>query len=95
MNANHRHCSVAVARLGAAQAVSETEPTESTILQIAHAAANFEEVRTDLFAVLRRTTACSSTVFYGLLAWANLHANNPSKAEITTVTADQGIGPHS
>jgi hypothetical protein len=33
-----------------------------------------------LFEIVKDTTACSSTVFYGLLAWANLHAHNPSKA---------------
>ena len=69
-----------IAPLGVAQAAPETELTESTILQIADVAADFEEVRTDLFEMLRGTTACSSTVFYGLLAWANLHAHNPSKS---------------
>jgi hypothetical protein len=34
--------------------------------------------RTDLDLV-RGTTACSPMVFYGLLAWANLHARRSSK----------------
>jgi len=29
---------------------------------------------TNLFQVIARSTACSSRVFYGLLAWANLNA---------------------
>ena len=29
---------------------------------------------TDLFQAIARSTACSSRVFYGLLAWANLNA---------------------
>jgi hypothetical protein len=29
-----------------------------------------------LFDILKGTTACSSTVFYGLLAWADLGAQN-------------------
>ena len=49
-------------------------------------AADFEKVRTGLFDIVRNTTACSSTVFYGLLAWANLQPHKPSKAKITTVT---------
>jgi hypothetical protein len=36
-------------------------------------------VRTEVLDIVRGTTACSSTVFYGLLAWANLPARNPSK----------------
>jgi hypothetical protein len=43
-----------------------------------------------LFEIVKGTTACSSTVFYGLLAWANLHALNPSKAETTRVTGQRG-----
>jgi hypothetical protein len=94
-NANHRDGAVAIAQLGVAQAAPETEPTESTILQIAEVAAHFEEVRTDLLETLRSATACSLTVFYGLLAWANLHAHKPSKAESASVTAQKGTGPHS
>jgi hypothetical protein len=85
MNGNHRLGSVAIAPLGVARAASETEPRESTILRITDVAADFEKVRTDLFKILRGATACSSTVFYGLLAWANL----------PTVTTQQGIGSHS
>jgi hypothetical protein len=51
---------------------------------------NFEGVRPHLLDLVQGTTACSSTVFYGLLAWANLHANNPSKAEATSVTTRWG-----
>ena len=58
-------------------------------------ATDFEEVRTELLDLMQGTTACSSTVFYGLLAWANLHAHNPSTAEITTVTRQQRISAHS
>jgi hypothetical protein len=39
----------------------------------------------DLFQVIARSTACSSMVFFGLLAWASLSAHIPSKAEIATV----------
>ena len=49
-------------------------------------ATRFEGDRPDLLDLAQGTTACSSAVFYGLLAWANLHANKPSKAQITTVT---------
>jgi hypothetical protein len=35
--------------------------------------------RTELFEAVRGTTACSPIVFYGLIAWANLHAHNSSK----------------
>jgi hypothetical protein len=35
--------------------------------------------RTELFDIVRGTTACSPSVFYGLLAWANLSTHNPSK----------------
>jgi len=70
--------------------------------QIAEVASDFEEVRTrvggaskHLLQVWASTTACSSTVFYGLLAWASLNAHLPSKAEITTVVGRQGTGPHS
>ena len=37
---------------------------------------------TILFDIVMSTTACSPTVFDGLLAWANLHEHNPAKAEI-------------
>jgi hypothetical protein len=33
---------------------------------------------TILFDIVMDTTACSPTVFDGLLAWANLYANYPS-----------------
>jgi hypothetical protein len=92
MNANDRHSLVAIAPLGLAQATSVTEPTEGTM---SPRSADFEEVRTDLFEIVRGTTACSSTVFYGLLAWANLHARNLSKAEIATVAGQWGVGAHS
>jgi hypothetical protein len=36
-------------------------------------------VRTEVLDIVRGTTACSPTVFYGLLAWANLPGRNPSK----------------
>jgi len=77
MNANDRHSLVAIAPLGLAQATSLTEPAKGTMLP---RTADFEEVRTDLFEIVRGTTACSSTVFYGLLAWANLHTHGPSNA---------------
>jgi hypothetical protein len=38
-------------------------------------------IRTDLLDIVEGTTACSSKVFYGLLAWANLYAHNSSNAE--------------
>jgi len=56
------------------------------INDVASDATDFEGVRPDLLELVQGTTACSSTVFYGLLAWANLHAHKPSKAQITTVT---------
>ena len=43
-------------------------------------AAHFEGVRPDLLDLVQGTTACSSAVFYGLLAWGNLHTHNPSNA---------------
>ena len=55
-------------------------------------ATDFEGVRPDLLDLVQGTTACSSAVFYGLLVWANLHANKPSKAQITTVTLRRAIG---
>ena len=55
-------------------------------------ATDFEEFRTDQLDLVKGATACSSTVFYGLLAWANLHAHKPSN---TTVTRQQGISAHS
>jgi hypothetical protein len=36
-------------------------------------ATDFEGVRPHLLDLVQSTTACSSTVFNGLLAWANLH----------------------
>jgi hypothetical protein len=39
---------------------------------------------TILFDIVMGTTACSPTVFDGLLAWANRCENNPSKAETTS-----------
>ena len=52
------------------------------MLQIADIALDFEATPTrnagapkDLFEVLVSTTACSSTVFYGLLAWVSLNAH--------------------
>ena len=91
MNANDRHSLAAIAPLGLAQAASVTEPTEGPM---SHLTADFKEVRTDLFEIVRGTTACSSMVFYGLLAGAKLHARNLSKPEITTVAGQQGIGPY-
>jgi hypothetical protein len=43
-----------------------------------------------LFEIVRGTTACSPPVFDGLLAWANLHAHDPSKRETTRVTQQRG-----
>ena len=43
-------------------------------------ATDFEGVRPDLLDLVQGATACSSTVFYGLLAWANLQTHNPSNA---------------
>src|SRR6516165_2069113 len=43
-------------------------------------ATDFEGVRPDLLDLVQGTTACSSTVFYGLLAWANLQARNLANA---------------
>ena len=70
--------------------------------EIAEVASDFEEVRTrvggaskDLLQVWASTTACSSTVFNGLLTWASLNAHLPSKAEITTVEGRQDTGHHS
>jgi hypothetical protein len=72
------------------------------MLQIADIASDFEVARTlndsapnDLLQVLVNTTACSSTVFYGLLAWASRDAHLPSKAEITTIVGRQGPRAHS
>ena len=36
----------------------------------------------DLFQAIAGSTACSSMVFFGLLAWANLNAHMPSNALI-------------
>jgi hypothetical protein len=41
-------------------------------------------IRTHLLDIVQGTTACSSEVFYGLIAWANLNAHNASHAERTT-----------
>jgi hypothetical protein len=71
------------------------------MLQIANVAPDFAgqtpngRAPNDLPQAWASTTACSSTVFYGLLAWANLKAHLPSKAEITTLMARQGTSPHS
>ena len=43
-------------------------------------ATDFEGVWPHLLDQVQGTTACSSTVFYGLLAWANLHTHKPSTA---------------
>ena len=43
-------------------------------------ATDFEGVRPHLLDLVQGTTACSSTVFYGLLAWANLPTGNLSNA---------------
>jgi len=42
------------------------------------------DARTELFDIVQGTTACSSTVFYGLLAWANLPTGNLSNAHTQT-----------
>jgi hypothetical protein len=42
-------------------------------------ATHFEGVRPDLLDLVLGTTACSSTVFYGLLAWATLRRSRPSR----------------
>jgi hypothetical protein len=61
------------------------ERNETMSLQINDVAPDFdatdlEGVRPHLFDLVQGTTACSSTVFYGLLAWANLHTHSPSNA---------------
>ena len=43
-------------------------------------------IQTDVLDIVRGMTACSSKVFYGLLAWANLNAHNSSSAEQREVT---------
>ena len=43
---------------------------------------------TILFDLMMITTACSPVVFDGLLAWANLHAYNSSKAERGTIVTE-------
>lgn len=45
---------------------------------------DFEGDRPHLFDLVQGTTACSSTVFYGLLAWANLSTDNSSNANTQT-----------
>jgi hypothetical protein len=47
-------------------------------------ARDFEGDRLHLLDLVQGTTACSSTVFFGLLAWANLPADNPSNAHRQT-----------
>ena len=47
-------------------------------------ATDFEGDRLHLFDLVQGTTACSSTVFYGLLAWANLPTDNASNAHTQT-----------
>src|SRR5262249_42828078 len=47
-------------------------------------ATDFEGVGRGLLDLVQGTTACSSTVFYGLLAWANLPTDNPSNAHTLT-----------
>jgi len=42
------------------------------------------DARTELFDIVRGTTACSQMVSNGLLAWAHLHARSPSKAHAQT-----------
>jgi hypothetical protein len=42
------------------------------------------DARTELFDIVRGTTACSQTVFYGLLAWASLPTDNPSNVHTQT-----------
>jgi hypothetical protein len=42
------------------------------------------DARTELLDIVQGTTACSQMVFNGLLAWAYLHARNPSKAHTQT-----------
>jgi len=50
-------------------------------LQINEVAPDF---RPHLLDLVQGTTACSSTVFYGLLAWANLPTDNLSNAHTQT-----------
>jgi len=38
------------------------------------------DISENLFRTMARTTACSSWVFYGLLAWASLNVHPPLKA---------------
>jgi hypothetical protein len=42
------------------------------------------DARTELIDIVRGTTACSQTVFYGLLAWASLPTDNPSNVHTQT-----------
>jgi hypothetical protein len=42
------------------------------------------DARTELLDIVQSTTACSPMVFNGLLAWAYLHARNPSNAHKQT-----------
>jgi len=69
--------------------------------QITDVVRDFEEAQKpdgrtpkDLLEVLAGTTACSSAVFYGLLAWASLNAPLSCKGMITTVLGRQGGGPY-
>ena len=52
---------------------------------------DFEGVRPHLLDLVQGTTACSSTVFYGLLAWANLHAHKPLCVTAPPATANQKV----
>jgi hypothetical protein len=36
----------------------------------------YENAPSVILEIVKGTTACSSTVFYGLLAWANLRSHN-------------------
>ena len=47
-------------------------------------ATDFEGVRPHLLDLVQGTTACSSTVFYGLLTWADLPTDNLSNAHTQT-----------
>ena len=47
-------------------------------------ATDFEGARPHRLDLVQGTTACSQMVFYGLLAWGNLHTHNPSNAHTQT-----------
>jgi len=59
----------------AAHENTNQERNETMSLQINEVAPDF---RPHLLDLVQGTTACSSTVFYGLLAWANLPTDNLS-----------------